>query len=797
MSLSSRYSRWLHLRWPAGTVERLPEVGPNYRSNVPGLYIVGDLTGVPLMKFSAHSGSMAIKDIIADSSFQRQRGSKVTGDTPAAPSGQPLDVVIIGAGVSGMSAALAAREANLRFALLEATEPFSTVVNFPKGKPIYTYPTEMVPSGQLQFNANVKEPLVADLKAQTLDAGIEPTMVRAERVERRGDHFEIVIPDGENLQALRVVVGIGRSGNFRKLGVPGEDFDKVSNRLHDPQEFSNKDVLVVGGGDSAMETAIAVACAGGRVTLSYRKPEFSRPKPENLERLEALRIDPMADVEVDNPTSERVTTSAGAFLEGGRQAGSVNLMMPSQVKQIGDAEVVITDADGAEVTVPNDTVFTMIGRKAPLEFFRRSGVHIQGEMTPRNWAGLGLFVALCTFIYHWMSGGALTMLFKENHWFPFNIPDLLTGLSITAADPSTLLGILNFNLGKPGFYYSCAYCALVAVFGWRRVRLRQTPYVKWQTASLAAFQIVPLFLLPYIVLPLMGLNGWFDTGFGKSFADTFLPQVDYDLGREYWRAFGFVLAWPLFVWNVFTHEPLWGWLAVSFVQTFVILPLIIYRWGKGAYCGWICSCGALAETLGDGHRHKMVHGPSSNRWNLLGQVILVICLVLLLTRIIAWAWPHSGFGVSVRGIHEGLLYGWQPFGVPLNYAYVVDLLLAGVVGYGVYFWYSGRVWCRFACPLAALMHIYARFSRFRILPEKKKCISCNVCTSVCHQGIDVMNFANKGLPMADPECVRCSACVGACPTGVLEFGQVDPATGKVLQTDSLPASTVRQSEMSA
>ena len=266
MSLSSRYSRWLHLRWPAGTVERLPEVGPNYRSNVPGLYIVGDLTGVPLLKFSAHSGSMAIKDIIADSSFQRQRGSKVTGDTPAAPSGQPLDVVIIGAGVSGMSAALAARKANLRFALLEATEPFSTVVNFPKGKPIYTYPTEMVLSGQLQFNANVKEPLVADLKAQTLDAGIEPTMVRAERVERRGDHFEIVIPDGENLQALRVVVGIGRSGNFRKLGVPGEDFDKVSNRLHDPQEFSDKDVLVVGGGDSAMETAMDTVAKHGLVS---------------------------------------------------------------------------------------------------------------------------------------------------------------------------------------------------------------------------------------------------------------------------------------------------------------------------------------------------------------------------------------------------------------------------------------------------------------------------------------------------------------------------------------------------
>ncbi|MEE8524648.1 MAG: 4Fe-4S dicluster domain-containing protein, partial [Thermoanaerobaculia bacterium] len=118
----------------------------------------------------------------------------------------------------------------------------------------------------------------------------------------------------------------------------------------------------------------------------------------------------------------------------------------------------------------------------------------------------------------------------------------------------------------------------------------------------------------------------------------------------------------------------------------------------------------------------------------------------------------------------------------------------GVVGYGFYFWFSGRVWCRFICPLAALMHIYARFSRFRILADKKKCISCNACTSICHQGIDIMNFANKGLPMADPQCVRCSACVQACPTGVLEFGQIDPKTGDVIEKDRLQASPVLMAE---
>ena len=95
------------------------------------------------------------------------------------------------------------------------------------------------------------------------------------------------------------------------------------------------------------------------------------------------------------------------------------------------------------------------------------------------------------------------------------------------------------------------------------------------------------------------------------------------------------------------------------------------------------------------------------------------------------------------------------------------------------------------------MHIYARFSRFRIFADKKKCISCNVCTSVCHQGIDIMSFANKGLPMEDPECVRCSACVQQCPTGVLSFGRYGDGEKKKVILDTLPASPVQMREHAA
>jgi polyferredoxin len=335
----------------------------------------------------------------------------------------------------------------------------------------------------------------------------------------------------------------------------------------------------------------------------------------------------------------------------------------------------------------------------------------------------------------------------------------------------------------------------VLSFGIARIRRRKTRYVTAQTLTLTAIQIVPLFLLPFVLLPLLGHNGVFDSGFGRTVADNLFPAADYGHGREYWRAFGFILAWPLFIWNVFSPRPLAWWLVIAFVQTFVLIPLVIRRWGKGAYCGWICSCGALAETMGDAQRQKMPHGPIWNRVNMTGQVILAAAFLLFFGRVISWSWPGSRAGQIAGKFFDGLLSSWSVLGIPLNYYHLVDIFLAGIIGVGMYFWFSGRVWCRFACPLAALMHVYTRFSRFRIFPEKSKCISCNVCTSVCHQGIDIMNFANKGLPMEDPQCVRCSACVQACPTGVLAFGRYGKNGLPVL--DRLPASPVRMREGSA
>ncbi len=787
MGILSKYTNWLHTGFPADTVEKLPSVEPDGTTNIPGLYIVGDLVGIPLLKFSADSGARAVQTICTENSFkagQNEAGCR--------------DLVIIGGGVSGFAAALEAHKAGLDFVLLESSGAFSTIANFPRGKQIYTYPTEMTPAGEIQFRAKTKELLLEELRAQTLEQGITADNARAERVKRKGKQLEVSIAGGESITAQRVIVAIGRSGNFRKLGVEGEDLDKVSNRLHDPSAFSDKAVLVVGGGDSALETAIAIAQCGGHVTLSYRKSEFARPKPDNIAQIEMLRRDPMVDVEAEEPSSAPATTNSQ------HKAGSIDLQLGTSVTEIAEDSISLRTAEGV-TRFDNDAVFSMIGREAPLDFFRRSGVKIRGETRGLEWIPLAIFFAVIWFIYDWKNQGFIYQafpVFGSSESFPANIPATLSSLGdwwqVAVADKTTVIGTLAVSMSSESFYYTLLYSLAIVWFGIRRIRRRKTPYVKLQTWTLMSVQVLPLFLLPELILPWLGYNGWYDSGAGQWFADSlFEPYISQEAlaahqwpdgyhPRAYWRAYGFILAWPLMVYNIFTTAPIWPWIILGFIQTFVLIPLLVRKWGKGAYCGWICSCGALAETVGDTLRDKMPHGPKWNRLNMLGQAILGIAFVLLALRVWGWAFPQGDIDAVFMSLLEGGKNAEGKLVQPLSWKWAVDVLLGGILGVGLYIKYSGRIWCRFACPLAALMHIYAKFSRFRIIPEQKKCISCRVCTSVCHMGIDVMNFANKGLPMSDTECVRCSACVQSCPTGVLSFGEIDPNTGAVIRTDKLP-----------
>ncbi len=763
------YTHWLHGQWPDGKPEKLPVLNADGSTSLPGTYVVGDLTGVPLLKFSADTGARAIQNIIADPSFAKRNIEH-----------ERVDVIIIGAGVSGYAAAIEAKNSGLSFIMLEASQAFSTIVNFPKAKPIFTYPTQMQPAGKLKFDGDVsvKETLLASLLQTAKNAEIKPIIANATHIKRDGKGLMVMLEDSAGLKAHKVVIAIGRSGKFRQLGVEGEE--KAVNRLHDPKTYTDKNVLVVGGGDSAIESALAVSDAGGKVTLSYRNTDFTRPKQENIDKLEQAET-----------------------------TGKITVLRQSRVNRITDNSVEIFTPDNHQVSIQNDAVLSMLGRETPLDFFRRSGMAVSGESRPMGWVFFALFMVFAIALYDWKNFGFLNSIWSTTD-FPNAMPSWLSGINAwwqtQVEDRTTLIGTLAVSMKSRSFYYTLLYTSCIGIFGWRRVQRRKTPYVKVQTLCLFLIQLIPLFLLPEIFLPWMGYLGMFDAGMGKSIADSLFPAYisvqelanhqwpEWGHPRAFWHAYGFILAWPLNVYNVFTPTPIVGWLIISAIQTFVLIPLLVWKFGKGSYCGWICSCGALAETMGDNQRHKMPHGAFWNKLNMLGQVLLIAAFVLLIVRIGGWiwsdSWMHTSFDLLLKGENSD-----YKLVNPFSWKWTVDVLIGGILGVGLYFKFSGRTWCRFACPLAALMHIYARFSKFRIFSDKSKCISCNICTSVCHQGIDVMNFANKGKPMEDPQCVRCSACVSSCPTGTLSFGEINTKTGKMLKTDTLAASPVQMSEV--
>lgn len=738
MNVLSRYLHWLHLRWPAGTVEKMPECGSDGRTAIPGVTIVGDLTGVPLLKFALESGAQAARTVAAElKQLPTTRSSDVT------------DVIILGGGVAGMAAAIECVKAGLDCRVVESVKPFATIADFPARKPIFTYPTEMKTTSTLEVSADVKEGLLAELQKQASQYSIAFVAGTATSVTRDREELVVALADQPALRARRVIVALGRSGNHRQLGVEGESLPHVLHRLIDPMTHRGERVVVVGGGDSAAEAAIALSEAGAQVTLVHRGASLSRVKPASARRIDELVAE-----------------------------GRLATRLQTTVSSISESKVALTPHTGAVEHAPATSVLILIGRDAPLEFFRASGLPIRGEHKLGWWLGIAAFAFVATLLYAMKAFG----FFATDSWHPANLARAHLG-TLTAEDPRSLWTTIVASASNGiGFYITMLYCLAVVTFGVDRIRRRRTPYVFWQTVTLIAIQCILLFVVPEVLLPYLGRKGVWDHGTAKTVADALFPLVDYDAnGREYWRAYGFILAWPLFVWNVFTGQPHVAWLVISCVQTFVIIPLIVWKWGKGAYCGWICSCGALAETMGDRHRDKMPRGPSWNRLNVLGQVILLVAAGMLLLRVTSWI---TGISLTAAWSDRLLVDGWKP---------VVDFALAGALGTGLYFGFSGRLWCRFACPLAALMHIYARFSRFRIIADGKKCISCNACTATCHQGIDVMGFASRGAPMEDPQCVRCSACVAACPTGVLEFGQVNGA-GQVISVDRLLASPTLRAE---
>jgi thioredoxin reductase (NADPH) len=325
-----------------GTEQRgvdIPNVDSDFQTNVPGIYIAGELGGMGLIRNAIEQGRQAL-DAIA-------KGLKTS-------SYDCYDVVIVGAGPSGFAASLAAKEKGLKYLTVEQDSLGGTVSHFPRGKLVMTAPATLPIIGRVNFRETTKEKLLefwedvmrktnVVIKFQERVEAVKAIVDASDPAKR----FEVRTTGG-SYKTKTILLAIGRRGTPRKLDVPGEESTKVVYRLVDPAQYQGQHVLVVGGGDSAIEAAVSIAEeANTTVTLSYRGDAFNRTKLKNRKKIEKCC-----------------------------ESGKVRVLLQSSVKSIGKNSVDLK-VDGGVVAMKNDAVIVCAGGILPIGFLKDIGVEIE------------------------------------------------------------------------------------------------------------------------------------------------------------------------------------------------------------------------------------------------------------------------------------------------------------------------------------------------------------------------------------------------------------------------------------
>lgn len=318
-----------------GTEKRgvdLPHVNPLFESNVKGIFIAGEMGGMGLIKNSVEQGRQAVNNLA------RGMNSHKNVD---------YDLVVVGAGPAGISATLEAKRLKLKTITLEQDSLGGTVFTFPRSKIVMTHPMDLPLHGKVKLYETGKMELLELWNTVLSKNEIQiQEHKKVDKIIQQNGGFLVQCSDGNQFSTQRVLLAIGRRGTPRKLNVPGEDLHKVFYRLLEPELISEKNILVVGGGDSAIESALLLV-PKNKVTLSYRKDTFSRIKAKNKEKLE-----------------EAISAS------------KLKVILNSSITSIEEKRVTI-QAEGKEpLSLENDLVYIFAGGELPTEFLKNAGIEI-------------------------------------------------------------------------------------------------------------------------------------------------------------------------------------------------------------------------------------------------------------------------------------------------------------------------------------------------------------------------------------------------------------------------------------
>ncbi len=332
----------------------------------------------------------------------------------------------------------------------------------------------------------------------------------------------------------------------------------------------------------------------------------------------------------------------------------------------------------------------------------------------------------------WLIGVVFTGFYIALYWYP---QYLARGIDIV----NPLAMALSGSPADQWFFYGFIYTLAVFIFGARMfMKYRNNRYQIIRTISVIVFQLGFAFLIPNILKlfnqPEFYFSYFWPLKYDYLFPDTFSNFVNHPGGLGIFLIF-------------------WGAM-ISFVAT----PILTYYFGKRWYCSWVCGCGGLAETLGDSWRQ--LSDKSTNAWRIERWLVHSVLVFIVITTVLLW----------VNSVTSGAVFGEASLSLKKWYGFYIGAVFSGVIGVGFYPLMGSRVWCRFGCPMAAVLGIFQKYlSRFRITTNGDQCMSCGNCSTYCEMGIDVRAYAQRGENIVRASCVGCGVCSAVCPRGVLKL----------------------------